>query len=333
MKHIRQLSLDGLRGIAALSVVIYHYFFRIDEIYNTGSNVMDWTYFGHFGVHLFFMISGFVIFMSISKETKPINFIISRFSRLYPAYFFAVIITFTVVYIFGLQGREVKIFDALLNLLMFQEFLGIPHVDGVYWTLTVEITFYFWCLVLILFKKIDLLTFALFSFLFLFFTAEILPENIYKIIGKLFFINYVSFFLLGVVTYKLKSECLRYRNVLQILLIFTMLFINSENENFIVYCFIYILFLLGVYDVLKFLKFKIFIFMGEISYSLYLVHQNIGYVIITKMMNADISKLAAALVAFIVSLFLAKLMYTYIELKLSKYIKLYLNNKLKEVRI
>lgn len=333
MKHIRQLSLDGLRGIAALSVVIYHYFFRIDEIYNTGSNEMDWTYFGHFGVHLFFMISGFVIFMSISKETKPINFIISRFSRLYPAYFFAVIITFTVVYIFGLQGREVKIFDALLNLLMFQEFLGIPHVDGVYWTLTVEITFYFWCLVLILIKKIDLLTFALFSFLFLFFTAEILPENIYKIIGKLFFINYVSFFLLGVVTYKLKSECLRYRNVLQILLIFTMLFINSENEDFIVYCFIYILFLLGVYDVLKFLKFKIFIFMGEISYSLYLVHQNIGYVIITKMMNADISKLAAALVAFIVSLFLAKLMYTYIELKLSKYIKIYLNNKLKEVRI
>ncbi|MBB1402145.1 acyltransferase [Pseudoalteromonas sp. SG45-1] len=333
MKHIRQLSLDGLRGIAALSVVIYHYFYRIDEIYNTGSNEMDWTYFGHFGVHLFFMISGFVIFMSISKETKPVSFIVSRFSRLYPTYFFAVIITFTVVYIFGLQGREVGVFNALLNLLMFQEFLGISHVDGVYWTLTVEITFYFWCFVLILFKKIDLLIFTLFSFLFLSFTVELLPENIYKIIGKLFFINYVSFFLLGVMTYKLKKEYLKYRNVFQILLIFTVLFINNENEDFIAYGFIYIFFLLGVYDVLKFLKFKVFIFMGEISYSLYLVHQNIGYVIITKMMNANIPKLAAALVAFIVSVLLAKLMYTYIEVKLSRYVKLYLNNKLKEARI
>ena len=51
------------------------------------------------------------------------------------------------------------------------------------------------------------------------------------------------------------------------------------------------------------------------------------------MMNVNIPKLAAALVAFIVSVFLARLMYTYIEVKLSKYVKLYLNNKLKEARI
>jgi len=333
MKHLRQLSLDGLRGIAAFSVVIYHYFYRIDEIYGIGSNEMDWTYFGKFGVHLFFMISGFVIFMSISKETKPINFIISRFSRLYPAYFFAVIITFTIVYIFGLQGREVKIFDALLNLLMFQEFLGIPHVDGVYWTLTVEITFYFWCLILILLKKTELLTLMLFSFLFLSFTSEVLPENIYKIIGKLFLINYISFFLLGIVTYKLKKENLNCRNIFPIFLIFIMLFINNKNEDFIVYSVIYIFFLLGVYDAIKFLKLKIFIFFGEISYSLYLVHQNIGYVIITKMMNAEFPKLVAALVALITSIFLAKLIYIYIEVKLGKFIKHYLNNKLKEVKI
>jgi len=333
MNNLRQLGLDGLRGIAALSVVVYHYFYRIDEIYATGSNEADWTYFGQYGVHLFFMISGFVIFMSINKETKPLSFFISRFSRLYPAYFFAVIITFLVVYIFGLEGREVKIAEAFLNFLMFQEFLGIPHVDGVYWTLTVEITFYFWCLVLISFKKIDYLIPMLFSFVFLSFTAQFMPEVIYKIIGKLFFINYVSFFLLGVVTYKLKNDVLNYKNIIHIFLIFIVLFINHKLDEFIVYLSIYALFLLGVFDVAKFLKFRFFIFMGEISYSLYLVHQNIGYVIITKMMNAGFSKLVAATLAFMASMFLAKLIYTYVEAKLGKRIKLYLNNKLKEVKI
>jgi peptidoglycan/LPS O-acetylase OafA/YrhL len=333
MKHARQLSLDGLRGIAALSVIIYHYFYRIDEIYGLSSNEMDCTYFGKFGVHLFFMVSGFVIFMSIGKETKPLSFFVSRFSRLYPAYFFAVIITFTIVCVFGLQGREIKIFEALLNLLMFHEFLGVPHVDGVYWTLTVEITFYFWCLVLISFKKVDYLILMLFLFVFLSFAAQFMSEVIYKIIGKLFFINYVSFFLLGAVTYKLKNDALNYKNITQILLIFIILFINHTLGEFIVYLLIYGLFLLGVFDIAKFLKFRFFIFMGEISYSLYLVHQNIGYIIITRMMDAGFSKLVAATMAFMASMFLAKLIFTYAEVKLGKRIKLYLNNKLKEVRI
>lgn len=333
MKNVRQLSLDGLRGIAALSVVFYHYFYRIDEIYPTGSNEMGWSYFGQFGVHLFFMISGFVIFMSMNKETKPLGFFINRFSRLYPAYFFAVIITFIVVYTFGLEGREVKIAEAFLNLLMFQEFLGIPHVDGVYWTLTVEITFYFWCLVLIFFKKIDYLILMLFSFLCLSFTAELMPEPIYKVLDKLFFINYISFFLLGVMAYKLKKDTLGYKNIIPIIAIFIVLFIHHGFDEFFVYLFIYGLFLSGVFDVAKFLKFRFFIFMGEISYSLYLVHQNIGYVIITRMMDAGFPKLIAVIAAFTVSMFLAKLIYTYAEAKLGKRIKLYLNNKLKEVKI
>lgn len=333
MKSFRLLSLDGLRGIAALSVIIYHYFYRIDEIYSINSNETDWTYFGKYGVHLFFMISGFVIFMSIKNNTKPISFFISRFTRLYPAYFFAVLITFTIVYFFGLEGREVSFFQAVLNLLMFQEFLGIPHVDGVYWTLTVEITFYFWCLILILLNKTNSLVLLLFAFLFLSLISELIHPNAYKVLNKLFFISYVSFFLLGVLTFKLNNNNNNYNNIGLIILVFSLLSVNHNYQELIVFFLIYILFLVGVFEVGRFLEFKFFVFMGEISYSLYLIHQNIGYIIMLKIMNMGFSQLIAATGAFIVSVFLARLLYKYAEVKLGKFIKINLNNKLKEARV
>lgn len=333
MKSFRLLSLDGLRGIAALSVVIYHYFYRIDEIYSINSNEMDWTYFGKYGVHLFFMISGFVIFMSIKSNTKPISFFISRFTRLYPAYFFAVIITFTVVYIFGLEGREVSFLQAILNLLMFQEFLGIAHVDGVYWTLTVEITFYFWCLILILLNRTNFLVLLLFVFSFLSLISELLPSDTYKVLNKLFFINYVSFFLLGVLTFKLKSNNDNYKNIGLVILVFSGLFVNHNYQEFIVFVVIYMFFLVGVFEVGRFLELKVFVFLGEISYSLYLIHQNIGYIIMLKIMSMGFSQFFAAIGAFIVSVFLARFLYKYAEVKLGKFIKINFNNKLKEARV
>lgn len=332
MQQQRLLSLDGLRGLAALLVVIYHYFFRIDEIYGISSNHMDWSYLGEYGVHLFFIISGFVIFMSINQNTKSISFFISRFSRLYPTFFFAVIITFTLVYIFGLEGREVNLIDAFLNLLMIHEYLRIPHVDGVYWTLTIEITFYFWCFLLILLNKIHYLKFVLFVFLSISIANEIIPNPYYKILNKLFFSNYVGFFLLGVLTFSLNENKSFIKNSMLITLVFIFLFLDHSFEEFIIFLALYGLFLIGVYDSSKILRSRFLVFIGEISYSLYLIHQNIGYIIITKTYELGFSKISGILSAFIVSIILARLLYIFIELRLSKFIKISLNKKIKEIR-
>lgn len=158
MNQNRLLELDALRGIAALAVVIFHYFYRYNTIYGHENLPSDWAYFGQLGVELFFMVSGFVIFWTLNRVDKPLDFLVSRFSRLYPAYWLSVIITFFIVAIFTLPGREVSLTQAILNLLMFHEYLKIPHVDGVYWTLTVELTFYFWMFFLYLsvgFKHVE----------------------------------------------------------------------------------------------------------------------------------------------------------------------------------
>ena len=145
MINQRIVELDSLRGIAAVAVVIYHYFTRYDQQYGHEGLYPELTYLtknGIYGVHLFFVVSGYVIFWTLHKTDRPLDFLVSRFSRLYPAYWFAIILTYTAVNIFGLPDRQVDINVALANSLMFHEYLNVSHVDGVYWTLTVEITFY-----------------------------------------------------------------------------------------------------------------------------------------------------------------------------------------------
>lgn len=150
-KQRRLLELDGLRGIAAVMVVIYHYFIRYDEIYGHTFKAFPVIEFGKYGVNLFFMISGFVIFWTISKTAKPSGFIWSRFSRLYPVYWAALLITFAVISLCGLPGREISNVDFIYNFLMFHQYFDVKHLDGVYWTLTLELSFYFWMLMLLIF--------------------------------------------------------------------------------------------------------------------------------------------------------------------------------------
>jgi peptidoglycan/LPS O-acetylase OafA/YrhL len=141
--------LDGLRLVAALAVVAFHYTGRdnpawgesVRTVFPTLSPV---TLYGGFGPYLFFMISGFVVLMSAWGRSVP-SFIASRVGRLYPAYWVAVIVTAAVL----LAQRDlIPMWDRLqlpgvvLNMTMFQSAFGVGHVDGVYWTLWVEMKFY-----------------------------------------------------------------------------------------------------------------------------------------------------------------------------------------------
>ena len=81
----RLQELDALRGLAALVVVLFHYTSRYDVVFGHNSAPLVSAPWGHFGVNLFFGISGFVIFMTLGRTQTPADFIVSRFSRLYPA--------------------------------------------------------------------------------------------------------------------------------------------------------------------------------------------------------------------------------------------------------
>jgi peptidoglycan/LPS O-acetylase OafA/YrhL len=140
--------LDGLRGIAAVSVVLQHAAEKIMTVDPTSAPVLqpafiDFFNAGRFGVALFFLISGFVIPFSF-KQPRPLGgFAISRVFRLYPAYWLS--LALAIVVLPPLTGASYSITRMLANITMVQAVLGQPDVLGPYWTLVIELAFYFLC--------------------------------------------------------------------------------------------------------------------------------------------------------------------------------------------
>ena len=144
----RLLLLDCLRLAAALGVVSYHYTsFSGAEFWGRASrevfpSLSQVTAYGALGVQLFFIISGFVILMSAYGRSVG-QFVASRVSRLFPAYWTAVILVAVLLLVISPgELNKVTWADALVNLTMLQQSVNVTSLDGVFWTLWVELLFY-----------------------------------------------------------------------------------------------------------------------------------------------------------------------------------------------
>lgn len=149
-------EIDLLRFLAASSVVLYHLSFRG---YSSGDSLlgysilMPYSIYGYLGVLLFFMISGFVILMT-AEVSNIRSFIISRFVRLYPAFWSSCTITFIVIILIGAPHFHATISQFLVNMTMLGGFLNVAPIDGVYWTLFIEMRFYALILIVIALKQV-----------------------------------------------------------------------------------------------------------------------------------------------------------------------------------
>ncbi|MFH8555902.1 acyltransferase family protein [Streptomyces celluloflavus] len=150
----RLAALDGLRLLAALTVVFYHYValarpwgHATDTIFPTAHRAAQY---GWLGVEVFFLISGFVICMSVWGRTLG-EFAVSRVSRLFPAYWAGILLTVAVVKTWP-EVTSIRGWNAVItNLTMLQGGNNTPNVDPVHWTLFVELKFYLIVAVVVLF--------------------------------------------------------------------------------------------------------------------------------------------------------------------------------------
>lgn len=140
--HERIPGLDALRGLAAVAVLAFHYTTRFGVVFGHPTRPSLAVPWGLHGVEVFFVISGFAIELSLESTKSAHDFLVSRALRLYPTFWAAVAVTFTVVGVFGLPERMASPRDALLNLSMIPASLGAQAVDAVYWTLERELRFY-----------------------------------------------------------------------------------------------------------------------------------------------------------------------------------------------
>jgi peptidoglycan/LPS O-acetylase OafA/YrhL len=295
----RLLQLDVLRGIAAVLVLLFHYTTRFDQLYGHSPPILSF-YLGQRGVDLFFVISGFVVFMTIERTQRGLDFIVSRFSRLYPAYWTAVLITFAAVRLVGLPGREVSIRVALANLSMLSAYLRTPYVDSVYWTLSLELSFYAIILVLYesgMLERIELVCAAWLSLTFAVAFAgarwHLTPPYFVEL---LIVSDYAQLFVGGVIAYRIWNRGLcSARAVILLGAILVQCYIQGATAGVIAAVSIAAVFA-AAQNRLQTLQIAPLIFLGNISYSLYLIHQNVGYVVIRAGYAAGLnSKLSIAI--------------------------------------
>jgi peptidoglycan/LPS O-acetylase OafA/YrhL len=314
----RLTEIDSLRGIAAMLVVLFHFTTRYDELFGHSTAPIAALPWGHLGVNLFFMISGFVIFMTLEKTRQSLDFVVSRFSRLYPAYWAAVLLTFVLTHWLGLPGKLVGADTALANLSMVHSFFNIPNVDGVYWTLEIELIFYAWALLafrLRLLSKIHLLFGALFIVRLAYWWCETrlhvdLPWQVYRLL----IIKVIPWFAAGVMAYRLASAAAApARDIAVVVAAVLVLALVDGPGLALLLAALSVVLYAAAKGSLAFLNNRALVFLGTISYTLYLVHENIGWALMLRLEKSGLDANAAIAVTLAVALLLATLLTKLVE--------------------
>ncbi|MCE7795670.1 acyltransferase [Sphingobium sufflavum] len=277
-------ELDALRGVGAILVLNYHYSSRYPELFPGRPHVPFHLFSGNYRVMLFFAISGFAIFFTMKHLKRASDFVVNRMARLLPVYWVALTLTLTAEYLGNAPQLQIPFSAAVVNLSMLQAYFYVPAIDGAYWTLAFEIGFYvcilgLWGLGLL--RRIEP---ALLGWLFckwvMFYWAG-MPTRL----AELMVLNWIPFFGIGLLSYRVWAGERTWRD--QIPYVLAILFTAAQTcppEQLLAAIAITGGFMAMVEGRLGWLCARPLLWLGGISYSLYLVHQNIGFVV---MLNSD----------------------------------------------
>jgi peptidoglycan/LPS O-acetylase OafA/YrhL len=320
----RIVELDSLRGLAALAVVFYHFTSRYDQLFGHASPPAFQAPWGEYGVDVFFILSGLMILRSLERAPTAIHFAVARFARLYPAYWAAAGITFAVVWLFGLPGQEVSIADALWNVTMLQQLFGARSIDGAYWSLQVELFFYAGMLVLHRAGALGngkrlYLTVAIWLLAALAYHAAIGPYGLHhpwatRLLNKvqlLFSLHYAHLFALGVLLYHVHRSPPEQSNrsapafwLLAVACCLIQGLVDSWTAAALIAGATVVVHAASIRQ-LSYLAWRPLVLLGTVSYSLYLIHQNVGYVVMRLLENRGLTPTQAVAAAVTISLVLA----------------------------
>lgn len=296
----RLQALDFLRFVAAITVVVFHYSARGRGWHTPVRTLFPGLHavsqYGWMGVELFFLISGFVICMS-SWGREVGAFFASRVARLFPAYLFAVGLTAIVVAIWPGFSLNTNTGNILANFTMLEIPLGDRPVDSVYWTLFAELRFYL-LFAIVVWRGLTYQRAV--GFCVLWTTASIIvPTFAPNFAGQVLVSQYSSYFVAGIAFY------LMYRfgpNLLLCCIVAVSYIVATDqiqgdvqaqstvahnNLNLqIVYGVLAVCFaLIGLVATgrLSWIRGRWTIVLGAITYPLYLIHQAIGFTVISRL--------------------------------------------------
>jgi peptidoglycan/LPS O-acetylase OafA/YrhL len=294
--HVRINSLDGLRGLAIVLVLFFHTYSRWPDFIPWVTVHKDFFLFkfGHLGVQLFFLISGFVIYMTLEKCRSFNEFMHRRWLRLFPAMLIGTVLVYLSSFYFierpngqttllntlpGLLFVDHQIMNAVQNITDF-----IP-VEGAFWSLFVEVKFYLIFGALYFYNKTTALRnlIAIFLCAFAYVVAgKLTPALSLTLLDKVLFnmlsLQYFGWFCVGALLYRSHVEnSMRFVFFSLLMMVPTVFVKYGKDLNILIACtLVYLTFYLALNNrrVSAIFANRLLVFMGFVSYPLYLIHEN-----------------------------------------------------------
>jgi peptidoglycan/LPS O-acetylase OafA/YrhL len=285
--------LDAFRALAICAVLVCHYFASwgppeyAGNLYGYRYSYPIWLGWGALGVEFFFIISGFVIFMTLEKCDNLFEFWLRRFARLYPAYVAAMALTFCVANTLGPVEFASTPSDFLIGLTFTTPFVrGAKFIDQVYWSLIVELQFY------ILIGLIYVVAGNRFAAAWAAYVGASLAcwfigttfglHVLASLANRVFLLPYLPHFTLGIACYFLYSGRVRRCGTLAVVALLSYIAVLGRapvawHAAHVVMVVLFVLFLWGKLGPIATRPLR---FLGEISYSLYLIHAYVGVILI-----------------------------------------------------
>jgi peptidoglycan/LPS O-acetylase OafA/YrhL len=279
---------------------------------------------GHYGVELFFIISGFVILMTIECRRTVRDFAISRFTRLMPAFLAALVLASALLILLPMPfpfGRP-TFWQFMANLTMAPMLFGQTVIDLPYWTLTYEMVFKIYmalCLRLGLLRSIEWAGLALLLSGLLFrATTDIQHHHRTSIVLLAYYSN---FFLIGICLFRITTQRARPITYVALALSLAMSALGGGERAFNSQGWLYLLLTLAFTALVwqatrrpsRWLTWPPLVFLGRVSYPLYLVHVVLGYEIIRFGVEQGWSTLHGVIAAGVASLAAATMLHYAVE--------------------
>ncbi|MET3112967.1 peptidoglycan/LPS O-acetylase OafA/YrhL [Pedobacter sp. CG_S7] len=306
--------LDGMRVLAIFMVMLFHYYsafgasyyqyaFKPPQLFNEG----------YLGVQLFFVISGFVITLTLTKCSSFVEFMKKRFLRLIPAMLICSLLTFSLLRLVD-SNNLFPVSKSFANLLISNTFIPpalpntffgvkLAYIDGAYWSLACELQFYLLAGLFYFFSpKSFLRNYAVFAILsavlYAIINAAMGYDFFSPLIGTKVFLeirtlstdflvfHHHLWFLMGIVINKLYFQKYNQPLLLLLLAIVVLQIVFLKTLYPILFTLlVLLLFLLFLYkpQLLAFLANKVLVKVGIASYSIYLIHQYVGVVVINRL--------------------------------------------------
>ena len=308
----RLAYLDGFRGLAILLVVLFHAYTRWPDMVPYGDQyAFPFFKIGWIGVRLFFLISGFVILMTLERSTHFKDYLVRRWLRLFPAMLICSLLVFFSAFFFFERPSGQPSFSSLLPGLTFTEIelwrmlFGFPknNLEGTFWSLYVEFKFYLFAALFYFWKGARFLIAALVTVFIGAMAITLINHNVTSeyttLIDKLVYISsfrYFGWFAAGASFYlfsknKDKGKDYKWFYIGLLIAIASSLSVKEfDLKPAFVATSMSVFFAFSVLStkLQALLSNRVFLFFGFISYPFYLIHENTLISMIIKLHQADL---------------------------------------------